>query len=40
MDFNSIFISLQCDSIPEERQFFLPIKSRYLEQLESLVGIS
>ncbi|KAK2171103.1 hypothetical protein NP493_1103g00040 [Ridgeia piscesae] len=28
-----------CGHIPKERRFFLPIESRYLQQLESLIGV-
>ncbi|KAL3852353.1 hypothetical protein ACJMK2_016008 [Sinanodonta woodiana] len=32
--------SLNCGSIPEERRYFLPMKSRYLRQLEGAIGLS
>ncbi len=33
------FPSFQCNKISTEKQYFLPIEGRYLQQMESLVGL-
>ena len=35
----NVLLSLQCDKLPEEKSYFLPIGGEYLRQIEALVGL-